>query len=105
MALKRFAPEQNASSVSHSRSYAEEIITKLFAGEKNANIIGNLYKNQNPSARKKVKVINYFDQFLYYIDAYNKLNKYEEELEKEKKLWFEVKEENNTYTVEPYKGK
>ena len=85
--------------------YAEEIITKLFAGEKNANIIGNLYKNQNPSARKKVKVINYFDQFLYYIDAYNKLNKYEEELEKEKKLWFEVKEENNKYTVEPYKGK
>ena len=83
--------------------YAEDIVSKLFSGEANAKIIANLYKKQNPSSRKEVKVIHYFDRFYPKDDAVKKLDDHERQLEEEKKHWFEVKDVPNGYVVEPYK--
>ena len=85
--------------------HANSIAIKLFSGERNAKIISNLYKNQNPASRANVEVINYFTIVGSDMDAYQKLRKKKEELEKAKNKWLEVKEYSNGYRVEPHKSR
>ena len=76
--------------------HSEKIIIDLFTSERNAQIVNNIFKKQNPTARRKTN-IKYFDSSM---EAYNRVSELERKNQEIEDMIIEVKNKNGNIVFE-----